>query len=53
VIGSADDHALHPEFRAAVDRFLERETDAISHYMDELETPFRREPPPAIPAPDA
>ena len=33
------------EFREAVDRFLERETDAISHYMDELEGPFRREPP--------
>jgi uncharacterized protein len=33
------------EFRAAVARFLERETDAISHYMDELEAPFRREPP--------
>lgn len=35
------------EFREAVDRFLERETDAIGHYMDELETPFRREPPAA------
>jgi len=34
------------EFREAVDRFLERETDAIAHYMDELEGPFRREPPP-------
>jgi predicted N-acyltransferase len=33
------------EFRGAVDRFLERETAAISHYMDELEAPFRREPP--------
>ena len=33
------------EFRAAVDRFLERETDAIAHYLDELEGPFRREPP--------
>lgn len=33
------------EFREAVDRFLERETEAISHYMDELEGPFRREPP--------
>ena len=33
------------EFREAVDRFLERETDAITHYMDELEGPFRREPP--------
>ncbi len=31
------------EFRNAVDRFLERETDAIAHYMDELEGPFRRE----------
>ncbi len=30
------------EFRQAVDRFLERETDAIAHYMDELEGPFRR-----------
>ena len=30
------------EFRDAVDRFLERETDAISHYMDELDGPFRR-----------
>lgn len=30
------------EFREAVDRFLERETEAISHYMDELEGPFRR-----------
>ena len=35
------------EFREAVDRFLERETDAISHYMDELDGPFRREPPTA------
>jgi predicted N-acyltransferase len=33
------------EFRKAVDRFLERETDAIDHYMDELDGPFRREPP--------
>jgi len=33
------------EFRDAVDRFLERETDAITHYMDEMEGPFRREPP--------
>jgi predicted N-acyltransferase len=43
-------HSWHwlenPEFRDAVDRFLERETDAISHYMDEMEGPFRREPPP-------
>ena len=30
------------EFREAVDRFLERETDAIGHYMDELDGPFRR-----------
>lgn len=30
------------QFREAVDRFLERETDAITHYMDELEGPFRR-----------
>lgn len=41
------------EFRDAVDRFLTRETDAISHYMDELDPPFRREPPAAIAAPDA
>ena len=33
------------EFRDAVDHFLERETDAISHYMDEMEGPFRRESP--------
>ena len=32
------------EFRQSVGRFLERETDAISHYMDELDGPFRREP---------
>lgn len=42
-------HSWHwldnPEFRDAVDRFLERETDAISHYMDELDAPFRHEPP--------
>ena len=31
------------EFRDAVDRFLERETDAIGHYIDEMEGPFRRE----------
>jgi len=35
------------EFSDAVGLFLERETDAISHYMDELDSPFRREPPPA------
>ncbi len=35
------------EFRDAVDRFLERETDAIGHYMDEMDGPFRREAPPA------
>lgn len=35
----------HPQFRDAVDRFLERETEAIAHYMDELEGPFRNEPP--------
>jgi predicted N-acyltransferase len=35
------------EFREAVDRFLERETDAIGHYMDEMEGPFRREPMPS------
>jgi predicted N-acyltransferase len=38
------------EFRDAVDRFLERETDAIGHYMDEMEGPFRREPPVTKPA---
>ncbi len=32
------------DFRQAVDRFLERETEAIAHYMDELEGPFRRAP---------
>ena len=32
----------HAEFRDAVDRFLERETDAIAHYIDELEGPYRR-----------
>ena len=32
------------EFRQAVDRFLERETDAIAHYMDELEGPYRHTP---------
>ena len=32
------------EFRKAVNLFLERETDAISHYVDEMEGPFRREP---------
>lgn len=32
------------EFRDAVDRFLERESDAITHYIDEMEGPFRREP---------
>ncbi len=32
----------HAEFRDAVDRFLERETDAIAHYMDELDGPFRK-----------
>jgi hypothetical protein len=30
------------EFREAVDRFLERETDALSHYIDELDGPFRK-----------
>lgn len=35
------------EFRNAVDKFLERETDAIGHYMDEMEGPFRREPAPS------
>ena len=40
------------DFREAVDRFLVRETDAIGHYMDELEGPFRREPAPSVePAP--
>jgi hypothetical protein len=32
----------HPEFRDAVDRFLERESDALAHYVDELEGPYRR-----------
>ena len=32
------------EFREAIDRFLERETEAVTHYMDEMEGPFRREP---------
>ncbi len=31
------------EFREAVDRFLARETDAIGHYIDELDGPFRRD----------
>ena len=35
------------EFRVAVDRFLERETDAIGHYVDELGSPFRDMPPTA------
>jgi predicted N-acyltransferase len=35
-------------FREAVERFLERETEAVSHYMDELDGPFRHEPPLAI-----
>jgi uncharacterized protein len=35
------------DFREAVDRFLERETDAISHYMNELDGPFRHGPPAA------
>ncbi len=30
------------EFRNAVDLFLQREDDAIAHYMDELDGPFRR-----------
>ena len=30
------------EFSTAVDRFLEREEMAISHYIDELEGPFRQ-----------
>jgi len=38
------------EFREAVDRFLERETDAISHYMDELDGPFRKNLPIAVPS---
>jgi len=32
------------EFRDAVDHFLQRESDAISHHMDELDSPFRRDP---------
>lgn len=39
-------HSYHwlenTEFRIAVDRFLEREEMAISHYIDELEGPFKR-----------
>jgi len=39
-------HSYHwlenAEFRTAVDRFLEREEMAISHYIDELEGPFKR-----------
>jgi predicted N-acyltransferase len=27
----------HPEFRAAIAHFLERETQGIAEYMDELE----------------
>ncbi|MCA1977993.1 MAG: GNAT family N-acetyltransferase [Thiobacillus sp.] len=32
----------HAEFRLAVGRFLERETEAVVHHMDELEGPYRR-----------
>lgn len=32
----------HAEFRGAVERFLERESVAVTHYMDELAEPFRR-----------
>lgn len=35
----------HPEFRDAVDRFLERESEAITHALDELEGPYRRPSP--------
>ena len=39
-------HSYHwlenAEFSTAVDRFLEREEMAISHYIDELEGPFRQ-----------
>ena len=39
-------HSYHwlenAEFRSAVDHFLEREEIAISHYIDELEGPFRQ-----------
>ena len=39
-------HSYHwlenAEFSSAVDRFLEREEIAISHYVDELEGPFRK-----------
>ncbi|MFN3715191.1 MAG: GNAT family N-acetyltransferase [Thiobacillus sp.] len=31
----------HASFREAVDRFLERETEAVSHYVNELAGPFR------------
>lgn len=32
----------HAEFGSAIARFLERESMAISHYMDELQPPFRQ-----------
>ena len=39
-------HSYHwlenADFRTAVDRFLEREEVAISHYIDELEGPFKQ-----------
>jgi hypothetical protein len=42
----AQTHSWHwlenAEFRGAVGRFLEREEDAVRHYIDELEGPFRR-----------
>jgi predicted N-acyltransferase len=39
----------HPAFRAAIERFLERETAGVEDYVDELNerAPFRREPEPA------
>ena len=30
------------EFSSAIDRFLERETEAVAHYMDEMDGPYRR-----------
>lgn len=47
-------HSYHwiadTEFRRAVENFVERETDAIAHYVDEMEGPFRKATPPAAPA---
>jgi predicted N-acyltransferase len=42
-------HSYHwlenAEFRQAVANFVEREADAIAHYVDEMEGPFRKAPP--------